>query len=113
MAWEITFRPKAAKELKKLDKQAQKQIIKYIKEVLQPSEDPRSIGTMLKGDYGEMWRFRSGDYRLIGQIHDEIITIEILKVGHHKNVYKRLQSINRVGGYSGNSFINITSFYNN
>jgi len=34
------------------------------------------------------WRYRVGDYRLLCNISDEEITIEVINVGHRKDIYK-------------------------
>ena len=51
-------------------------------------EDPRSRGRALKGTLSELWRYRSGDYRIICNIQDDKILITILRLGHRKEVYK-------------------------
>jgi len=33
------------------------------------------------------WRFRVGDYRIIADIQEEILTIVALDLGHRKEVY--------------------------
>lgn len=87
--WTITFKPKAAKQFKKLDKQAQILIRNFLRDKLQYEQDPRRVGAPLKGEMGDFWRYRIADYRLICNIQDQVITIEILKIGHRKDVYKR------------------------
>lgn len=41
----------------------------------------------LKG--GPHYRFRFGDYRCVYSVSDYILTIEVLEVGHRKNIYRR------------------------
>ncbi|MEO6405227.1 MAG: type II toxin-antitoxin system RelE/ParE family toxin [Ferruginibacter sp.] len=36
------------------------------------------------------YRIRSGNYRIIYEIHDDIITIVVIDVGHRKEIYRRL-----------------------
>jgi mRNA interferase RelE/StbE len=43
-----------------------------------------SKGSALKG----FWKYRVGDYRIISHIHDQKITILIVKIGHRMHVYK-------------------------
>ncbi len=86
--WTIVFKRKAEKQFRKLDHQNQKLIQKFLREKLQKEQDPRRFGTALKGDLGEFWRYRVGDYRLICSIDDHIVTIEILKIAHRRDVYK-------------------------
>jgi mRNA interferase RelE/StbE len=52
------------------------------------TEDPRMIGKALKGDKGELWRYRIGDYRAICRIEDERLVVLVLEVGHRKEIYR-------------------------
>jgi mRNA interferase RelE/StbE len=52
-------------------------------------EDPRSIGEALKGSsFGEFWKYRVGDYRIIGSIQDSQVRILVVKIGDRREVYK-------------------------
>jgi RHH-type transcriptional regulator, rel operon repressor / antitoxin RelB len=47
----------------------------------------RSIGQALKGDrFGEFWRHRIGDYRVIARIEDAEALILALRIGHRREV---------------------------
>lgn len=54
------------------------------------AENPRPYGveTLTKYAKGRHYRVRTGDYRVIYQVHDETITIEIVRVGHRRDIYK-------------------------
>lgn len=90
MAWRIEFDPRALDELKGLDKPVQSRIIKVLRERIAPLADPRSMGQALRGEeLGSYWKYRIGDYRLICDIHDQTITIMVLRIGHRREVYRR------------------------
>jgi len=38
----------------------------------------------------DLFRIRSGDYRIIYQVKDKILLILILKIGHRKEIYKKM-----------------------
>jgi mRNA interferase RelE/StbE len=84
--WSLEFSKSALKQLEKLDKQAARSIITYLETRLVTSEDPRVIDKALRGDMGEFWRYRVGDYRIIVDIIDHRFIVHILKVGHRKDV---------------------------
>jgi len=89
MRWKIEVDPAAERELDRLDPQSARRILKYLHERVAPLEDPRSIGKPLKGpQFGEFWRYRVGDYRVIVRIEDYLLLILVLRIGHRKNVYK-------------------------
>jgi mRNA interferase RelE/StbE len=87
LAWLIEFDPRAFKELKKLDKVAQKRILSYLKQQVSIQDDPRIFGKSLTGDKRGLWRYRVGDYRIICQLLDEKITVLVVKIGHRKSIY--------------------------
>lgn len=88
MTWTIEFDKKASKELKALDKTAKKQIDKFLLKLMK-SRNPRQFGESLKGTLGSFWRYRVGDYRLICDIADQVLTVLIIRVQHRKEVYKK------------------------
>ena len=89
MTWKIEFDAGVEKDLKKLGHIAQKQILKYIKEKIIPSDNPRVFGEPLSGDLNGIWRYRVGDYRLLATIEDEQFVILVIQVGHRKDVYRK------------------------
>ena len=60
----------------------------FIDEKILKNNDPREYGKSLKGELGELWRYRVGDYRIICSIEDERIEVLVLRIGHRKEVYK-------------------------
>jgi len=86
--WIVEFKPRAFKELKKLDRPVQKQIFDFLDTLSEGSCHPRSTGKALQGNQSGMWRYRVGDYRILCEIQDSKLIIHILAVGHRKEVYK-------------------------
>jgi addiction module toxin, RelE/StbE family len=91
MTWKVEFDPRAFTELKKLDKQIQLRIVRFIKQRIELSDDCRIIGIPLKGTLGGLWKYRVGDYRLICQIEHKKFCVLIVNVGHRKNIYKKIK----------------------
>lgn len=84
----VEYSQTAAKQFLRLEKSAQRQISKYIDEVSKMSE-PRARGKALKGNFSTLWRYRTGDWRIICDIQDEILLVTVLKIGNRKDVYKK------------------------
>ena len=87
MKWAYRFDERALKELKKLGKQAQKEILAYLDERIAGKEDPRRFGKALHAELAGLWRYRVGDYRILCQIVDGQLLVLVISVGHRKNVY--------------------------
>ena len=87
MTYKVRLTDKAKKDLKKLDKHTAALILGWIRKNLENCENPRLYGKRLTANLSGQWRYRIGDYRLLAQIEDEIITILILNVGHRRDIY--------------------------
>lgn len=89
MAWLIKVSAGVIKELRKLDPPVAQRIIAFLRDRVQPLDDPRSIGEALQGKkYGEFWKYRVGDMRIIARIEDRELIILVVRVGHRKQVYR-------------------------
>lgn len=86
--WQVLFEKKAEKQFNTLDSQIKKRIAKFIDERLISSNNPRELGKPLVGSsFGDHFRFRVGDYRLICDIQDQEITVLVLRIAHRREVY--------------------------
>jgi len=89
MAWSVELSAEADRELRKLDAQHSKRILKFLRDRVATLDDPRSIGKALHGSrLGEFWKYRVGDYRLICKIEDDLLVILVLRIGHRKEIYR-------------------------
>ena len=90
LAWRIEFEDAAKKELSRLDQQAARRIIAFLRDRLAPLDDPRALGGPLKGSrLGELWKYRVGDYRIITHIEDRILRVLVVKTGNRRDVYRK------------------------
>jgi mRNA interferase RelE/StbE len=88
MSWVYRFDTRALKELRKLGKQAQQDIIAYLDKRVSGESDPRRFGKGLRADLAGLWRYRVGDYRILCQIRDGELLILVVSVGHRRDVYE-------------------------
>jgi mRNA interferase RelE/StbE len=89
LGWRIEFDESSRKELAKLDPQTARRITTFLKARVAPSTNPRSIGEALHGDrFGEFWKYRVGDYRVIAKIEDEVVRVLVVRIGHRREVYR-------------------------
>lgn len=86
MSYEIRLAPAAARQLRKFDPPVRRRIQAAL-ELL--AEDPRPpAAKRLVGGAGE-WRVRTGDYRIVYEIHDGSLLVLVLRMGHRRDVYDR------------------------
>ncbi len=79
MAWLIRIDDAANRELAKMDRSVSKRITSFLRKRVSLLDNPRGIGEPLKSSQGELWRYRTGDYRIICEIRDKEICILVLR----------------------------------
>jgi mRNA interferase RelE/StbE len=88
VTYRVEFRPAAARELRKLDRTARDRISKVISLL---ADEPRPpAAKMLAGDdTPRLWRVRTGDYRVIYSIEDDVLLVLVINVRHRREAYGR------------------------
>jgi len=87
LTWTVEFDQSAARELRRLDKQMQREILNYFRQRIATDEDPRRFGKPLSRDLAGLWRYRVRDYRMICNIEDDKLVVLVVRVSHRKDVY--------------------------
>ncbi len=88
--WKVEFDNRARKELRKLDPDIQQRILKWLRKNIEDCDNPRQFGKPLKGHYKGLWRYRSGECRIICQLQDQKLTVLVVRIGHRKDIYRGL-----------------------
>ena len=86
MSYRIEVAPAAVRQLRKLDRVAQRRVQAAI-ELLASEPRPSGAKKLVGGD-GE-WRVRTGDYRIVYEIHDNVLLVLVVAVGHRRDIYER------------------------
>ncbi len=82
--YKITIKKSAAKELEDIHKKDLRRIVKRIQSLTQ---NPRPHGCQkLSGQ--SRFRFRQGDYRIVYSIDDKDCIVDIVKIGHRREIYR-------------------------
>ncbi|MFQ4136030.1 type II toxin-antitoxin system RelE family toxin [Nodosilinea sp. PGN35] len=85
MSYEVLIKPAAQRQLKKLPRAVQVDLIALIERLAQ---DPRPPGCKkLKGRQSQ-YRVRLGDYRVIYSVEEEALIVRVIKVGHRRDIYE-------------------------
>ena len=82
----IELNDRAKKDFAKLDKHIQNQIFKKLK-FIESLDNPKDDGKPLARNLLGLWRYRSGDYRILAQILGDKLIILVVKISHRKNIY--------------------------
>lgn len=84
--YRLIFRKSVAKDLRSIPNHDVARILQRIDDL---QEDPRPAGSeKLSGQ--ERYRIRQGVYRIVYEVVDDQLVVTVVKVGHRKDVYKRL-----------------------
>ena len=79
MRYSIRIAPSAARQLRKLDAHARRRVLAAV-ELL--ADQPRPSGAKkLVGGAGES-RIRTGEYRIVYEIQDDVLLVLVVAVGH-------------------------------
>lgn len=86
MRYCIEVAPAAVRQLRKPDRVAHRRVQAAI-ELLASEPRPSGAKKLVGGD-GE-WRVRTGDYRIVYEIHDNVVLVLVIAVGHRRDIYER------------------------
>ena len=87
MKYSIEFKSSPAKALKKIPRSDRRKIRDRIDSLAENLPDP--VTTKMKGD-NPFHKVRVGDYRIVYEIQESLLVILVLKIGHRKDVYRRM-----------------------
>jgi mRNA interferase RelE/StbE len=81
----LLIKPSAVKEIEAIPLKRERQ--RLLERIAKLAENPRPPGSeKLSGQ--EKYRVRQGRYRILYAIKDEDLLVNIVKVGHRKDVYR-------------------------
>ena len=89
MAWTIEYAQSSRKPMEKLDPMVRRRIREFLSVRITLLDDPRQLGEALQGTrYAGFWRYRVGDYRILVDIRDAVVTVIVVGGGHRGEVYQ-------------------------
>ena len=83
--YRILIKASAAKEIEQITmRKYRRRIVDRIQSL---AESPRPPGCeKLSGQ--DRYRLRQGVYRIVYSVHDDLLVVHVIKVGHRKDVYR-------------------------
>lgn len=84
--YQIQLTPAAERQLRKLERAARDRVGAAI-DLLADTPRPAGAKKLVGGD-GE-WRVRTGDYRIVYEIHDSVLRVLVVRVAHRREVYQQ------------------------
>ncbi|MCL2235988.1 MAG: type II toxin-antitoxin system RelE/ParE family toxin [Defluviitaleaceae bacterium] len=85
--YKVSYSTNSQKNLRRIDHFQRERIIKWVRNNLEDCTNPRDHGKQLKGHLSHLWSYRVGNYRIVAEIIDNIVTIQLLEIDHRKDAY--------------------------
>jgi len=84
MSYSVKFVPKADKQIDAFQANLRNKILAAIEKL---SDNPRPAGCKKLREWNA-YRIRIGDYRVIYEIHDDVLVVLVVKVAHRREAYQ-------------------------
>lgn len=86
MAYTVEIRPAVERQLSALPRPVQTRIKEKVDAL---ADEPRPPGCTKLAGPDDFWRIRVGDYRVVYAIHDDVLIVLVVRIGHRREVYRR------------------------
>ncbi len=83
--YEVQLARRAAKSLASLERREQQRIRAAI-ELL--ANEPRPPGCVAMQGEDSVYRVRVGDYRIVYEVRDQVLVVQVVRIGHGREVYR-------------------------
>jgi mRNA interferase RelE/StbE len=94
VTYRVDLTEEADAELAALPKKVQRQIARKLRTLANNPRPP--LAKRLEG-VEHLYRLRSGDYRILYQIGDQVFSVLVVRIGHRQDVYRRLPGFRFLG----------------
>jgi len=85
-SYNLIWKNSAKKEVRKLEKKDRLTILAAVEELSLNPREKQGVKKLVGSDHS--YRLRVGKYRVIYELLDNILSIEIIKVRHRKEAYR-------------------------
>jgi mRNA interferase RelE/StbE len=85
-SYSVLIKTSAAKELEAVEPQAVR--ARIVSRIQGLSQTPRPRGSQKLAGEAERYRIRQGAYRIVYSVDDERRVVEVVKIGHRREVYR-------------------------
>ena len=87
MAYRVEITKRAERQFDSLPREAQVRVNRLF-DVL--ARSPRSHGAVKIQGQANLYRMRTGDWRVVYEIRDKLLLVLVVSVGHRREVYRKL-----------------------
>jgi mRNA interferase RelE/StbE len=88
MAYEVVLKPSARRDVERLAKDVPQRVTAKLTAL---GDNPRPpCVEKLKGQAERLYRVRTGDYRIVYAIDDQVLLVLVVRVQHRRDIYRSL-----------------------
>lgn len=87
MTYEVRLTATAQRSFDRLPEKAAFAVAEFLVGPL--AVDPQRVGKLLRDPYKGVWSARVGVYRVLYEIDDVVCVVEVIRIGHRADVYRR------------------------
>jgi mRNA interferase RelE/StbE len=87
VAYRVVVEDGAARAIRKLGRDAQRQVVAKLERL---ADNPRPPGSKTLEGTEDLYRVRVGDHRIVYRIEDQVLLVLVVRVAHRSEVYRRL-----------------------
>lgn len=87
MKYKVIIREKAEKQLNKLDNSIKLKIMRYIKQNLNETDNPKKFGKAFRYNLKGFLRYRVENYRIIVKIEENELLILVVQIDKRDKIY--------------------------
>ena len=81
----IVIEKRAERELRRLPLAIQRRVTQAITSL---ADNPHPHRSKKLGGWQHRWRIRIGDYRVVYEVHEQVLRIMVIRIGHRRDVYR-------------------------
>jgi len=85
MTYSVRLSAAAQRDLDRLNTTTAERVLRRIETL---AADPRPHGVEKMAGSDDLYRVRAGDWRIIYQIADRVLSVLVVKIGHRREVYR-------------------------
>lgn len=86
-SYRVVIKKSAAKELQDVAGKKDRQGL--VERIAALAENPRPMGAEKLSGSRDKYRIRQGNFRILYEIEDDVLTVYVVKVGDRKHVYRK------------------------
>ncbi|HXV79564.1 MAG TPA: type II toxin-antitoxin system RelE/ParE family toxin [Candidatus Binatia bacterium] len=84
--YKVAIKPSASKEIDAVGQKKDRQRI--VSRIQSLGKNPRPFSCEKLSGHDDRYRVREGNYRILYSIDDDKLLVDVVKVGHRKDVYR-------------------------